>query len=226
MKFAIIEDRIGRLEQFVEFDLKNCEDVTIITGLDFDKLINDLELKNIEMLKQFDVIGCHRSALTNEIRDTIKEYCKINKIPLIFFSGGITSSVFKDIDFPFLHINSKDFYSFNLSLFIEYIKTYEEINLLVLQFGKRWKLSLLLNLRNKIAVSQSKFNLKSNHSEIEIDDNEIIKRVRDLQINSLIKSDLINDKTNLFIQDDLKLISPEQINEVKSVINHLINDLA
>jgi hypothetical protein len=43
MKIAIIEDRIGRLEQYTDFDLKKCKSVTIITGLEFDKLIVSLK---------------------------------------------------------------------------------------------------------------------------------------------------------------------------------------
>src|SRR5690606_31481224 len=118
--------------------------VSIITGTEFDNLILALQSKDTDSLDKYDCIASHRSALSNEIRDSIKEYCKIKKTPLIFFSGGITSSVFKDIDFPFLHINSKDFYSLNLKLFIDDCEVNNGINLFILQFGKRWKLSLLL----------------------------------------------------------------------------------
>jgi hypothetical protein len=45
MKIAIIEDRIGRMEQAVEFDLFGCKEVTIITSSDFDKLVLLLESK-------------------------------------------------------------------------------------------------------------------------------------------------------------------------------------
>lgn len=226
MKIAIIEDRIGRLEQYAEFDLKSCNAVSIISGSEFDSLNLALNAKDTNALDQYDCIASHRSALSNEIRDIIKEYCKSKNKPLIFFSGGITSSVFKDIDFPFLHINSKDFYSSNLKLFIANCEGNNAINLLILQFGKRWKLSLLLNLRNNIAVAQNKQAFKNESPEIEIDDRELIKRVRDLQINSLIKPDLINEKTNGILSDnDIATITAEQIQEVKSVINRLINEM-
>lgn len=226
MKIAIIEDRISRLEQYAEFDLKGCKTVSIITGSEFDSLILTLSKKDTNVLEQYDCIASHRSALSNEIRDIIKEYCNFEKKPLIFFSGGITSSVFKDINFPFLHINSKDFYSSNLNLFITNCEENNTINLLILQFGKRWKLSLLLNLRNNIAVAQNKQAYKNENSEIEIDDRELIKRVRDLQINSLIKPDLINEKTDSILSgNDFASITAEQIQEVKSVINRLINEM-
>jgi len=226
MKIAIVEDRIGRMEQFIEFDIKKCKEITIITGSDFDNLINSLKAKNTDILEQYDCFASHRSALTNEIRDTIKEYCKDKKKPLIFFSGGITSSVFKDIDFPFLHINSKDFYSSNLKLFIDNSKTNTCVNLLILQFGKRWKLSLLLDLRNKIAVAQNKQAFKIQIPDIEIDDSELIKRVRDLQINSLILPDLINEKTkDILTGNNFASINSDQINEVMATMNRLITKM-
>jgi len=227
MKIAIIEDRIARLEQFTDFELKQCKSVTIITGLEFDNLIVSLKSNNTKPLDQYECIASHRSALSNEVRDTLKEYCRINRKPLIFFSGGITSSVLKDLDFPFLHINSKEFYSENLKLFIEAFEESNAVNLLVLQFGKKWKLSLLLNLRNNIAVALNKEALKVQFPDSEIDDSELIKRVRDLQINNAIKADLINEKTNvIFSVDDLTPISFDQVQEIKYVIDRVINEMA
>ena len=228
MKIAIIEDRIGRLDQFIEFDIRSCKEVTIITGADFDKLIVSLEAKDTMPLNTYDCIASHRSALNNEIRDTIKEYCKVKNKPLIFFSGGISSSVFKDIDFPFLHINSKDFYSLNLKIFIDNCQKNNIVNLLMLQFGNRWKLSLLLGLRNRISIHQNLLKLKNEGFEIDsVIDENWIRRLKDLRINEYIKSDLIREETKeIFNKDENSSISAEQIQEVKSVINHLINETA
>lgn len=227
MKIAIVEDRIGRLEQYTDFELKNCKSVTIITGLEFDNLIRSLKSNDTVPLDQYECIASHRSALSNEIRDTLKEYCRIKRKPLIFFSGGITSSVLKDLEFPFLHINSKEFYSENLKMFIEACEESNIINLLVLQFGKKWKLSLLLNLRNNIAMALNKEAIKAQFPDVEIDDSELIKRVRDLNINTAIKADLVNEKTEIiFSGDDLSLVTYEQIQDIKYVIDRLINKIA
>lgn len=227
MKIAIIEDRIGRLEQNTDFELKKCKSVTIITGLEFDNLIGSLKKNDTKPLDQYECIASHRSALSNEVRDTLKEYCRKNRKPLIFFSGGITSSVLKDEEFPFLHINSKEFYSENLKMFIEACEENNAVNLLVLQFGKKWKLSLLLNLRNNIAVALNKQVMKVQFPNVEIDDSELIKRVRDLQINSAIKADLVHEKTeNIFFGNDLSPVSFEQIKDIKYVLDRLINELA
>ena len=226
MKIAIIEDRIARLEQHTDFDLKKSKSVTIITGLEFDMLIGSLKINDTRQLDQYECIASHRSALSNEERDTLKEYCRKNKKPLIFFSGGISSSVMKDVEFPFLHINSKEFYSENLKLFIEECEEHNTANLLLLQFGKKWKLSLLLNLRNNIAVSLNKQELKAKLQDVEIDDSELIKRVRDLQINSAIKADLLHEKTkDIFSGDDLSPVSFEQIQNIKYVLDRLINEM-
>lgn len=227
MKIAIIEDRIARLEQYTDFELKKCKSVTIITGLEFDELLGSLKSNVTKPLDQYECIASHRSALSNEVRDAIKEYCRIKRKPLIFFSGGITSSVLKDLDFPFLHINSKEFYSENLKMFIEACEESNRVNLLVLQFGKKWKLSLLLNLRNNIAVALNKETLKVQFPDMEIDDNELIKRVRDLQINTAIKADLVHEKTEIiFSGDDLTPVSYDQVQDIKYVIDRVINEMA
>lgn len=227
MKIAIIEDRIPRLEKYVDFDLKKCKAVTIITGLEFDNLIGALKSNDTKPLDEYECIASHRSALSNEVRDRLKEYCRIRRKPLIFFSGGITSSVLKDFDFPFLHINSKDFYSENLKMFIEACDESNGINLLVLQFGKKWKLSLLLNLRNNIAVALNKETLKVQFPDSEIDDSELIKRVRDLQISTSIKADLMNEKTKfIFSGDDLTPVSYGQVQDMKYVLDRVINEMA
>ena len=227
MKIAIIEDRIARLEQFTDFNLKKSKSVVIITGLEFDNLVYSLTINDTSKLNQYDCIASHRSALSNEVRDTLKDYCRNKKKPLIFFSGGITSSILKDVEFPFLHINSKEFYSENIKLFIEACEEQNTVNLLLLQFGEKWKLSLLLNLRNNIAVALNKQELKAKLPDVEIDDSELIKRVRDLQINAAIKADLLHEKTeNVFSGDDLSPVSSEQIRNIKYVLDRLINEMA
>jgi|688.fasta_scaffold42821_3 hypothetical protein len=227
MNIAIIEDRISRLDQYTDMDLKKCKSVTIITGNEFDNLISSLKNNDTTSLDQYNCLISHRSAMSNEVRDVFKKYCKKNNKPLIFFSGGITSSVLKDIDFPFLHINSKEFYSENLKIFIKNCEDNNTVNLLLLQFGNKWKLSLLLNLRNKIAVTLNKEVLKTYYPNLEFADNEMIRRIRDLQINSAILTDLINDKTReLFSNDDFKLVTNEELQTIKYVIEGKINELS
>jgi hypothetical protein len=112
-------------------------------------------------------------------------------------------------------------------MFIEACEESNVVNLLVLQFGKKWKLSLLLNLRNNIAVALNKKALKLQIPDSEIDDSELIKRVRDLQINSAIKADLVNEKTKvIFSGDDLTPVSYDQVQDIKYVLDRVINEMA
>ncbi len=227
MKISIIEDRIGRLEQYADFDLKSYKSVSIITGSEFDTLVNSLKINDTSILDQFECIASHRSAFSTEVRDTLKDYCRSKRKPLIFFSGGITSSVIKDVEFPFLHINSRDFYSENLKLFIEKFEENSNINLLVLQFGRKWKLSLLLNLRNYLAVAINKQVIKTQIPNAQIDESEIIKRVRDLKINEVIKSDLLNEKTEKTLSgNEFNLVSIDEIKQIKQILDRLILEIA
>ena len=86
---------------------------------------------------------------------------------------------------------------------------------------------MLLNLRNKIAVTLNKEVLKTYYPNLEFADNEMIRRIRDLQINSAILTDLINDKTReLFSNDDFKLVTNEELQTIKYVIEGKINELS
>ncbi len=211
MKLIIIEDRIERLKSFVEFELEMWPEVHVVTGVGFDNLLSELRNNNTHLLDRYKCIASHRSALSNEIRDILKEYCSRTGKPLIFFSGGISTSVFKDSSFPFLHINSKEFYSENLKVFLEDLRSKDNVNLLTIQFGERWKMNLLLKLRNDITVSLN---------------NGTIKRVNDLKINSLIRDEILNEKSPSFLKgNQFASVNAAQVNELRATIGRLINDL-
>lgn len=221
MNIAIIEDRINRLRQYSNFHVENNPSVSIITGTDFSSLSIELSQNNTSRLESYDCIALHRSALTNTQRTLIIEYCKANNTPLIFFSGGISTDVLKLAEFPFLHINSKNFYSDNLKLFIEESVKNNKINLHILQFGILWKISLLLNLRDHIARAINLHHLKTNEN-FNIDNSELIRRERDLQLNPYIKAEFTNQLTG----NDSAEISHDKLNDLKYTIDDLINKLS
>ena len=208
MKIALLEDRLERMAQFSEIDVANEELIEIITGLKLLEFLREVDNKNVANLDLYDCIILHRSATTNLQRDTIKNYCLETKKPLVYFSGGISSSIYNDSAFPFLHINSKDMYSASLRLFIDETINQNEVNLLILQFGIRWKLNLLLAIRNNL-----------NWGIL----NGTIKRLFHLQISHFIKSELIQ-KFNLkwLEQQDSAIIESDQLAEFKSKIDELI----
>lgn len=210
MKVGLFEDRVGRMKQFLSFDLTQKSVVEIITDVELQSLISEVNQGYIERLKLYNCIIMHRSAFTNGQRDIIKKYCSDTDTPLVSFSGGISSSIYNDSDFPYLHINSKDVYSHNLQLFIEEMERHKLINLLILQFGTRWKLNLLLSMRNNLNRGLQSQN---------------IKRIRDLKIYDLIRSE-ITEKFSLawLNQNDFTPIDSTQVGEFQAKIEDLIVD--
>jgi hypothetical protein len=207
MKLAIIEDRISRLENFLDSASINDANVEVVSGRGFDLLVQQLEGGEASSLDGFNCVACHRSALKMDLREVIKGHCRSAQKLLIFFSGGISSSFYDDTLFPFLSINSKDFYSSRLRLFINELKQ-ENVNPLILQFGEQWKLSLFLQLRNRLALFQ---NRKEN------------VRMNDLKISSSIKHDLTNQETaHMFDKGDFTKINSEQLTMLKGVLDKKI----
>lgn len=180
-----------------------------------------LPYRPVGSLDAFDVIAAHRSALNNSNRDALNNYCRSRNKPLIFFSGGITSSIYKDSEIPFLYLNSKEFYSVNLKIFLEHLNFCTTPNLLILQFGTQWKMSLLLALRNRIVVAQSKSFMIAEGSDIQIV--ELIRRVQDLQISDLIKKDLVTDQTReLLSGSPTASVTNQNLIEIRAIIDHQI----
>jgi hypothetical protein len=155
-KSILIENRQTRQKIYLPNQEKDQE---VLMGMDSlshyennKQNINEfLKNKNFNFLSEYDLIMVHRSYL-NEIAggslvNELIRFCEKNQKDLIYFSGGISSySYSKQEDFNFLLINSKDFY---LNL-ISFLKDYQNgliENLLELKYGKSWKLSYLLRLR-------------------------------------------------------------------------------
>ncbi|KFF07672.1 hypothetical protein [Chryseobacterium luteum] len=203
---ALVEDRIGRMNQFIDFDIKSIENLQIITETDLSDLKTDLDQGVTDKLDIFDCLIFHRSALTNTQRETIKVYCK-NKIkPLVFFSGGISSSFYNDSTFPYLHINSRDLYSNNLKMFSNHSDQHHIINLLVLQYGSKWKTNQLLIIKEDLNI---RYQLKK------------IKRIMDLNIP---KNQIKDFDLDWLDKDDFTEISDDQIKQFRVTLDKLIYD--
>lgn len=201
---ALIEDRIGRMNQFIDFDIKSIENIEIITETDLSDLKIDLDGGITSKLDMFDCLIFHRSALTNTQREIIKIYCNTNKKPLVFFSGGISSSFYNDSTFPYLHINSRDLYSNNLKMFSDHANQQNNINLLILQYGSKWKTNQLLLIKENLNL---RFQLKK------------IRRIIDLSIPKNQIKDFDLDWLN---KGDFSEIDEDQIKQFKVTLDKLI----
>ena len=156
-KILLIEDREERQRLF-----------SYKTKIDFDTYRDVLENKIgqdyqdfYELVKsdkfdfnEYRVVIAHKSAFngdTQEVLYKIEKGCKENGVDLVLFSGGVTSNYYEESDsFKKLELNSKDLYSVNLELFLENYIENRTVELLILSYGEKWKLNILLNSMEKI----------------------------------------------------------------------------
>jgi hypothetical protein len=210
MTVALIEDRLDRLMEYADQNLMEIKPLEIINAKTFEALSAELAEGKTRSLDSYNCIICHRSALNIDQRELLAKYCAGRKIPLVFFSGSISSSSYQDTVSPILYLNSKDLYSKNIHIFFEHIQKHGEINLLVLQFGERWKLSLLLTTRNSITY-------KANMGTI--------KRIRDFSLPKDIIEELVQkQKLGWLAAEPIVTVSQAQILELTQKLKVLIND--
>lgn len=144
-KILLIEDRVERQQLFSKE-----------TGFNFEQYSNILDnrvsLDGIE-LDQYATIICHRSAFgesNSNVLDILKDHCKKTQTQLVFFSGGISSTFYSHINYEFLLLNSKGFYSINLMLYLDRVMINHTSNLRLLAYGRNWKINTMLNILSKV----------------------------------------------------------------------------
>ncbi len=151
----LIENRTERQQLFMEdreIDLDSYSDILDnMTGKRFNPLWKELKNDTFD-LDRYSVIISHKTAFEDdniEILSKLENYCKSNDKPLILFSGGIDANYYNKSEYETIEINSKVFYSNHLKLFLENIREGKR-NLLILIYGDRWKLNILMNILEKI----------------------------------------------------------------------------
>lgn len=152
-KIALIEDRYSRQNHFLDqnsIDLNDYENV--LENFVEEKASNLLEQisNNSFDLSDFEIIVCHKSVENNTvILGNLKNYCQNHHKTLVLFSGGISVNYYDNTEFEILELNSKTFYSQNLVLFLEALKTGNE-DVLMLCYGEHWKQNIVANVLEKI----------------------------------------------------------------------------
>lgn len=163
-KILILEDRIKRQQSFLsdshvpaDFFTKYNDFVDNLKGNDFEGFKQRLIVESdYVFLKDYSCILIHRSAFEKEIINRIYTFCNKNKIDLVYFSGGISSTNLQEnTKCSFLTINSKHFYSSNLVLFLEELKESSKINLGILAFGKQYDLNILLSFSHRLSFNDA-----------------------------------------------------------------------
>lgn len=150
-KILLIEDRYKRQRLFSQqtgIELEKYSDILNNCIEDkYNEFMNEILIDDFN-LGSYDIIVTHKSAFGDDngvIIEKLEKHCEKYNKPLVLFSGGIVGSYYNSEVYKVLELNSKTFYSRNLILFLEAIKKENE-NLLMLPYGKQWKLNIILNV--------------------------------------------------------------------------------
>lgn len=191
-KIALLyERRIARQERF----LTNPAKLESYEGLEKHSQVFT-EILEARRLKDYKLLMLHKSDIDVSI---IENICKENRIALVIFSGEITSTLYSDsLGFPYLKINSKLFYDDeNLFYFLEdFFNNPNEVNLLKLAYGEKWKISAWLAFRQKIKLVKSQFQNWGTPSGW--DNPKMSNLYEEIRLNSVIKTAL---PSNFFVED-------------------------
>jgi CheY-like chemotaxis protein len=151
-KIALIEDRTKRQLHFLEQNNINLDKyANILKNFTEEKASNILEEIRSDSfdLQEFEIIICHKSVENNTvILANLKNYCKKHQKTLVLFSGGISVNYYDNSELELLELNSKTFYSQNLVLFLEAVKTGNE-DILMLCYGEYWQQDIVANVLEK-----------------------------------------------------------------------------
>lgn len=190
-----------------------------------DNSIEDNYLKTYNSLKddsfdfsKYDIILCHKSAFFNDVAKIISKlenYCNDTQTSLVLFSGGIDTSSYFNNNYEQLSLNDADFYSENLTLFLDEYKK-DNKNILILLFGTRWKLNIILNVFDKmnyfIGINKDKKDIVYSkfvtNTEINLLDNLDIEFYKmEIEDNWVYMSEIIK------LRDDIKNKIEELVDE-------------
>ncbi len=159
-KILLIEDVASRQEDFMshtDFTLKSYDDILENMTNDKYKSISTSLKDDTFNFDDYNMVISHKTAFeeqTSVIVNKLESYCESTKKPLVFFSGGITN-YYKNTIYEYLELNSKDFYGQNLKVFLDNYRKNKQ-NILMLSYGDKWVLNVLLNILEKINLFLNK----------------------------------------------------------------------
>jgi len=191
IKVLIIEDRKKRQEEFIArtgIDLNE----SIYNNI-LDNMVDGRYLDLFKKLKSdifdfddYSVIISHKSAFENEnaeILSKLETYCQNNNKVLVLFSGGIdTNYYFQSDAYEHIELNSKTLYSENMKLFLEDCQN-GNLNPLILCYGSKWKLNILLNVLEKLTKFILSMNKERVLYNVFLRDNPDISKLDSLNLN-------------------------------------------
>ncbi len=222
MKVLLVEDRPERKRIFMEMegiDLNNYPFLTTWDPDTFMKFKSSIKTNDLSILSEYNLIAIHKSALSLSEQDALDEYCYAYNISLVYFSGGISTSFYEESRNPTLNINSKQFYSKNLILFLDTIKDSSNSELLILQFGKNWNLNLKLQARDNLA--KLIYSIENNPEPIQPED---FQNIFSPKLISIFKSEHLQVMLNDLIKNGVASNSISILDNIKNEITISIKD--
>ena len=216
MKILLIEDRRQRQDTFIKeskMNFNDYEDVLVnIVGDNYTVLSNQFkDNKKIENLDNYAVIVSHKSAFEDEntsVSAKLERYCKEHKKVLVWFSGGIDTNYYTEENgYELLEINSMTLYSENLQMFLDDFR-YGGINPLILGYGYKWKLNIVLNALEGLNLFMQKEKKEKVLTSVFYRDNPYMKELSDFTI-------------PLYVPEGNK-ISMDEIQKIKEIIEKYV----
>ena len=182
-KILLVEDRPSRQQIYSKnsgIDLKRFNILKNVCGGEEFHSVKGENTKEINYFDKFDILMFHRSALSTDERTMIINYADSNSKTLVFFSGGISATNIQKVGkIQLLTINSKDFYSENLKLFLE--NEGKEIS--ELAFGTNWKLNQLTSAKEKLTLNILNFVNEKVELEMILDELSFTQWIKDEYFN-------------------------------------------
>jgi hypothetical protein len=214
-KILLIEDRGTRQKEFEEkskiFLNSYSNIVDNMIGDRYTTLLSQIKDGSFDFEK-YDVIMSHESAFGSDNAKVLSILESCQK-PLVYFSGGISTTYYSNIEHEYAGLNSRKFYSQNLKLFLdEYSKG--NLNLLLLCYGSNWKLYIILETLEKTNLF-----INNNIDEVEVRYKKLSSEVDFILLDSL---DFSYRKPN----KNEKLIKLEEIKQISRSIKEYILEVA
>jgi len=219
-KILLLDNRETRQKDLCKYDLNKYHRIldNIISDDKCEQKL-DIFLEDSSSFDNYDAILMHENIYEdrhNKVLTSIKEYCKNNKTHLVLFSGENSKCYNNEI----LSLDSTEFYSQNLEIFLKETLKCEKINILILGYGNKWEQAILLNILEKINLFINENEEFIDYEEFEIDNinissllipvlnskNIIFKKLISIMETIIDDEDEITIKTLILIKNELKLI--------------------
>ena len=172
MKILIIDEKKTRREELASINkevnniLKNCDQLHILTGNECTSFIEEIRSnKETSHIAKYAIICCHHT-FVEKIEDQLKEICRKNSIPLIFFSGRYSYSYMSD---NVLQLSVDKFYTQALPCIVQDIKAENPLILEKIEFGEDYEVAILMNTRNKLIEWLEAEDDTQTYSELDLD---------------------------------------------------------